>query len=186
MELSIYLPLLHENREIRIVTILPSLDSCASIRCTTGKISLNNSPGYHALSYTWGDPTVSVPIFVDDVEIQVTTNLEAALRHFRPKELPTQYPELRWWIDAICINQSDPVERSHQVQLMRDIYSHASIVIVWLGEERDDSKLALETVLGLARGFEGRGRNRETTLEAIKKLQGTAAFKAIVSFFERP
>jgi hypothetical protein len=116
MELSMYLPLSQEHREIRTVTIVPSLD-----RCATGKISLNNPPEYHALSYAWGDPTITVPIFVNDVEIQVTPNLEAALRHCRPKELPTRYLELRWWINAICINQSDPIERSHQVRLMRDI-----------------------------------------------------------------
>jgi hypothetical protein len=185
MELSIYSPLSHENREIRLVRILSSFDKCAPIRCTTSKISLNKSQGYYALSYAWGDPTVTVPIFVDDVEIQVTTNLEAACRHFRPKELPTLYPELGWWIDAICINQSDPAERSHQVQLMRDIYSHASIVTVWLGEEQDDSRLAIETIDGLTRDFEEK-RNRETALEAINKLQGKAAFKAIISFFERP
>lgn len=36
---------------------------------------------YDALSYTWGDPTVTKPIEVEGITIQVTTNLERALRY---------------------------------------------------------------------------------------------------------
>lgn len=37
------------------------------------------------------------------------------------------------WIDALCINQNDPVENSHQVQLMKRIYRGAHSVYVWPG-----------------------------------------------------
>ena len=37
------------------------------------------------------------------------------------------------WVDAICINQSDLVERGEQVQLMRQIYQKAATVFVFLG-----------------------------------------------------
>jgi hypothetical protein len=113
MESSTYSNLLHDNREIRTVTILPSADPSMPIRCVSLQVSLNKPPGYLALSYACGDPTVIAPIFLDDVVIHVTTNLEAALRHIR---LPT---ELCCCIDAICINQADLAERSQQVQLMR-------------------------------------------------------------------
>lgn len=43
-----------------------------------------------------------------------------------------------FWVDAICINQDDLEERSAQVQIMPQIYSKASCVIVWLG---DDSQM---------------------------------------------
>lgn len=49
------------------------------------------------------------------------------------------------WIDALCINQDDLQERSHQVQMMKQIYSRASSVLVWLGLHRDDSILVLAT-----------------------------------------
>jgi hypothetical protein len=39
-----------------------------------------------------------------------------------------------YWIDAICINQDSVLERNHQVQMMRQIYSNAESVSVWLGE----------------------------------------------------
>ncbi|POS73835.1 hypothetical protein DHEL01_v207766 [Diaporthe helianthi] len=43
-----------------------------------------------------------------------------------------------FWIDALCINQADLDERSAQVQIMPQIYTKASCVIVWLG---DDSQM---------------------------------------------
>ncbi|KAI0129564.1 heterokaryon incompatibility protein-domain-containing protein [Xylariales sp. AK1849] len=48
------------------------------------------------------------------------------------------------WIDAICINQRNVQERSHQVEMMRDIYAKANEVSVFLGAKRDDSKYAIE------------------------------------------
>jgi hypothetical protein len=41
-------------------------------------------------------------------------------------------------VDAICINQKDDKERGHQVGMMRDVYSKATDVLVWLGESSKD------------------------------------------------
>ena len=41
---------------------------------------LEEKPVYEALSYTWGDPEVTRPIWVNGVEMDVTLNLEVALR----------------------------------------------------------------------------------------------------------
>jgi len=38
------------------------------------------------------------------------------------------------WIDALCINQADIVERNSQVQMMGEIYSWAKEVISCLGD----------------------------------------------------
>lgn len=43
------------------------------------------------------------------------------------------------WVDAICIDQSNVSERNHQVQLMKQIYSSAERVLVYIGEEQDNS-----------------------------------------------
>jgi hypothetical protein len=50
------------------------------------------------------------------------------------------------WVDAICINQEDDVEKSSQVILMRDIYQAAEETLVWLGEAADDSGLAFSLI----------------------------------------
>jgi hypothetical protein len=56
--------------------------------------------------------------------------------------LPLDKSPERWkhfWIDAVCINQRDISERNDQVAMMRDIYSNASFVLVWLGNECEGS-----------------------------------------------
>ncbi|KAM5350088.1 hypothetical protein ACJ41O_006593 [Fusarium nematophilum] len=53
------------------------------------------------------------------------------------------------WADAVCIDQTDLVERARQVQYMRLVYKCAARVIVWLGEKQDWT----ETAVLFARGF---------------------------------
>ncbi|KAK1072171.1 hypothetical protein LTR74_002745 [Friedmanniomyces endolithicus] len=74
----------------------------------------------------------------------VTRNLRRALQQLR---LPDQ--SRRLWVDAICINQSDVTERSQGVSMMRQIYSGAQRVDVWLGpsDERTAGAISLlETI----------------------------------------
>jgi hypothetical protein len=78
---------------------------------------------YVALSYTWGDPTKTKEIFVNGKSVQVTVNLEHALRILRNK-LPMRVG-VRLWVDALCVNQADVEEKNLQVQRMRDIYKQA-------------------------------------------------------------
>ena len=98
---------------------------------------------YVALSYTWGSPTDKVPIRCGDPgqNIMIPRNLYSAL-HCLAREpwqgaMKTDDPigyETWIWADAICIDQSDPDEKSQQVPLMRQIYQSADVVLVWLGE----------------------------------------------------
>ena len=50
------------------------------------------------------------------------------------------------WIDAVCINQSDLEERSQQVTMMRQIYSKATTVLIWLGEDDHTTASALDFI----------------------------------------
>ena len=93
---------------------------------------------YEALSYTWGDPSNEVTIYLDDNPFQVTKNLDTALRFIRQRREPRTL-----WIDAICINQTDTAERNVQVGHMNIIYSHASQVLVWLGESDPEVEEAM-------------------------------------------
>lgn len=108
-------------------------------------------PDYEVLSYAWGPPGAEEEIHVLKPSapstgtssfslgcLAVRANLAAALRHLRYRDR-----ERRLWIDALCINQSSASERSHQVYMMHDIYRHVRRVVVWLGAERDNSKLGV-------------------------------------------
>jgi ankyrin repeat protein len=48
------------------------------------------------------------------------------------------------WIDALCINQMNDSERTHQVALMGEIYTMAKRVIAWLGPAYDSSDSGVE------------------------------------------
>ena len=84
---------------------------------------------YIALSYVWGDTHTKQEIFVNGISMQVTHNLEAALRRLRDCCRIKQ--GFKVWVDAICINQSNIVERSEQVGKMRDIYASAWHIVVF-------------------------------------------------------
>ncbi|EWY85773.1 hypothetical protein FOYG_12880 [Fusarium oxysporum NRRL 32931] len=66
-------------------------------------------------------------ILCDGKGVYVKSNLYQALLQLR-KARPGLY-----WIDAICINQSNLAELGQQVQMMNRIYSSASQVTIWLG-----------------------------------------------------
>ncbi|KAJ8126832.1 hypothetical protein O1611_g6807 [Lasiodiplodia mahajangana] len=123
------------DRNIRLLELLPGRPS-DDIRCVlTTHPLLPGVVKYEALSYVWGDPDVTKPISVNGDSLQVTVNLRSALRHLRR----TNKSRILW-VDAICIDQSDPDERAYQVSFMGDIYRSAKRVIIWLGQSDHHTK----------------------------------------------
>ena len=41
------------------------------------------------------------------------------------------------WLDGICIDQANDLEKNHQVAFMSSIYDHGSRTLVWLGDSGD-------------------------------------------------
>lgn len=90
-------------------------------------------------TYTWGESSETKRIFLDGMPFTVRSNLYAVLVIFVIMYLNQTLPEPHlFWIDAICIDQANLQERSHQVNMMGDIYSLPERVIVWLGDSNDD------------------------------------------------
>ncbi len=48
------------------------------------------------------------------------------------------------WIDAICIDQANIDERSKQVLRMGRIFQQADRVLVWLGDDANQSDLEMD------------------------------------------
>jgi hypothetical protein len=124
-------------RGLRLLQI--SSDDSDEISCTLMPSSLDDKPPFFALSYVWGDPIKIQPIRCNGLAFEATENLVAAI-----KQLRNRYPETKFWIDAICINQKDLPERAQQVQMMRDIYRSAAQVVVYLGEETEGLGRAMD------------------------------------------
>lgn len=51
----------------------------------------------------------------------------------------------------ISINQADTHERNEQILLMRRIYQRAARLEIWLGDEYDDSKRAIQMITLIAK-----------------------------------
>ncbi|RYP80464.1 hypothetical protein DL769_002449 [Monosporascus sp. CRB-8-3] len=128
----------------RILEILPGLENRLNCRLHTACLS-ENTHSYEALSYTWKDPNQSCYRFLRSVEpgvqpsiicngihVPVSWNLFSALRALRYGDRSRFI-----WADALCINQNDNTELSHQVQRMSPIFENASRVVVWLGIDED-------------------------------------------------
>jgi hypothetical protein len=109
-----------------------------SLRCELIKAFLDDSPPYHALSYTWDVSGEPVDIKLQGKDFSVSQNLYQALLQLRKR-----FPRTSFWIDAISINQNSIPERNEQVPLMGDIYSIATKVVVWLGLDALGTELAI-------------------------------------------
>jgi hypothetical protein len=135
-----YVSLDPAKNTIRLLGLLPG-EASDHIQCEIKEVPLSQKPVYEALSYAWGDPTACVTITVENKQHAVTRSLDIALRHLRST---TEVRVL--WIDALCINQKDNNEKSHQVHMMKSIFQSASRVIIWLGEEQHNSDIAMELI----------------------------------------
>src|ERR1700742_1734230 len=115
-----YTALEKDKREIRLLTVHPRRPNAlytpqhynGLLSFTMTVVSLNEPPQYTALSYVWGDASNKKQAVVDGSVIDVTANLEAALRHLDQEPEPVVL-----WVDAVWINQEDIHERNEQVQL---------------------------------------------------------------------
>lgn len=102
---------------------------------------------YHTLSYVWGDATDTLPITVNGAGARITRNLHHFLEHLR-NQSDRRGP---YWADALCMNQKDNEEKNVQVAMMGDIYSNSSICIAWLGNEDDNTRIAIQVLRAIER-----------------------------------
>ncbi|KAG7006429.1 hypothetical protein G7Y79_00014g036040 [Physcia stellaris] len=139
------------SRSIRLLHIFDISSAEATSGYNLVKVSLDETPIYTALSYTWGCPfspqeqrSVRWPnhesclILTNGQTLSIGQNLFSAISSLQSLRLYGYY-----WIDAICINQSDLQEKNTQVAMMGDIYGNAANVLIWLGDEDWNSKVAM-------------------------------------------
>jgi Heterokaryon incompatibility protein (HET) len=146
-----YTPLNGDSgEEMRLVFLLPG-DEWSTICCQlrtsalpSDKIDQGDTSSYAALSYVWGHTNHDRSILLEEKPVLVRENLWMALFYLRSK---THVKIL--WIDALCLNQADTLERNHQVSQMGRIYGSADHVIVWLGLPTEQSYSALRYLQSL-------------------------------------
>ncbi|OCK83998.1 HET-domain-containing protein, partial [Lepidopterella palustris CBS 459.81] len=162
-----YSPLLGLGR-IRLLRLMP-LGKTDHIQCQLFDYPIEETGErtclYEALSYVWGGLDKPRSISIGGYDLPVTTNLYAALLHLRD-----QFIERILWVDAICIDQDNLIERAQQVQFMGTIYCKAHRVIVWLGEALADDDRALNAIRIAADEEITKFSTNETNQQAILDL----------------
>lgn len=141
MERYRYKPIDLSSDAIRIVRLCRGYHT-EGIRCELFEAYLDQIEGvsYEAVSYTWGNQSKEATILLDGKEALVTGNLFAALSCLR---LVGEDKIL--WIDALCIDQGNDLEKGHQVSRMKLIYEYAERVIIWLGPSNDDIDVLMDS-----------------------------------------
>ena len=156
-----YVPI--KPTEIRLLYIQPAKNLDTDLFVSIQTIADTDvGPGalqeYEALSYHWGSGPAIKPVYLEGQELlpktnfndlavlkmivpdcrkgkrfYVRSNLDKALRHLRDH---TETVIL--WVDAICINQDDKVEKPAQIAKMKHIYNKAYNVCIWLGDGKGE------------------------------------------------
>ncbi|KAI0161466.1 heterokaryon incompatibility protein-domain-containing protein [Xylariaceae sp. FL1272] len=179
--LDAYRDLRNELEEVRILHLYP-MSQGDEVRCSLEYVSLRNEtlPSFEAVSYCWGDQSrhEKIKLVTADPsgnetfesDVTVTESLYCALKGLRNAENVRLL-----WVDAICINQRDIDERNSQVSLMRQVYSRARQVVIWLGEEYNQftgSFRMLQEILSIQR----EGPERFQSQISLDKPHGHAEF----------
>ncbi len=200
-------PLPSPATHIRLIELLPPVAvgsastpvSETPLRCRISSAPLTLLPPFAALSYTWGDnkaarylsiqPSaaagcsqdadggMTTPTLTTEFSLlRITPSLEGALRHIRRPSEPVTL-----WVDQICIDQGNVPEKNAQVAAMKDVYSGASQVLVWLGLSSPTSDWFVDRMraLGTLARHEGVDRlfdpTRRTADEYWRFINGAAA-----------
>ena len=200
----VYRPLEASKNEIRVLLLYSSKEDEDPVKCELVTIGLDDDTRalqarmrfgamlkmFKALSYTWGDLQKTDQITLEGHQFPVTKNLYSALarlRNLNQAAMKTNQPfPSVWWVDAICINQDDVLERNQQVSLMTRIYKKCFAVQIWLGETANNSDLAMELATQIA-AMRPRGPgDPEVVYPEHTMDQKVLHWKALTALLQRP
>ncbi|KAM0341670.1 hypothetical protein ACHAPU_009916 [Fusarium lateritium] len=142
-----YKPLCQDHDCTRLLQILAATKEDDPIICSLHEVAFGERPKFDALSYMWGNGLDECHITLNGVSVKIRQNLHDALYYLRKHTPGTLY-----WIDAMCINQKDILERNRQVRMMHHIYLRAQTVVVWLGKKYDAYQATIPKLEQLSHG----------------------------------
>ncbi|EGU85303.1 hypothetical protein FOPG_13649 [Fusarium oxysporum f. sp. conglutinans race 2 54008] len=137
-----------KDKQIRLLTLDKN---SAQVSCKLTIHNFEECPDYFALSYAWGPPPPECEISLNDHKFMIRENLFNCLSSFlrRPhRPTPTGFnskgntaaasevENACFWIDQICIDQTNIPERNQQVSMMDKIYTRSKETVVWVGTEK--------------------------------------------------
>jgi hypothetical protein len=106
----------------------------------------------------------------------LTANVDVMLRHLRKA-----YDSRNLWIDALCIDQTDDLEKAEQVASMGAIYKWADKTHVWLGAATDHDQIPAVFAFLKQWAISGRAPKNSAAEFTTKSIEASVA-----AFFTRP
>ena len=158
-----YRPLDTDRASIRLIKLQPG-QTIDALHCEIEHVSLQDSPIYDALSYSWGISADDIDLISPEGSFKIRQSIEQAL-----KQLRHPGTQRRLWIDVVCINQGDSTEKGQQVQMMHRIYSQAATTVAWLGLEDEFTSPAFKMISELHEKMEMWSKDVVHTLPKGKK-----------------
>lgn len=121
----IYEELSPERRNIRLLQILPTEDlTDLRLRLLSANIEIVE---YTAVSFVWGNDVEMHEVWINSEKMGLPAKIFTMLQNTW-----RQRPRTLFWIDSVCIQQANHLERQHQVMLVSDVFQHASQVMALL------------------------------------------------------
>ena len=171
---SIYRSLDPSQQEVRVLTLHKDRDD-APIVCSIEQGPLASVKPFSALSYCWGVAGDTKDIVVEGIPVLIRANLWYFLHSLRATN-----GQMRIWVDYICIDQLNHVEKGHQVGMMTAIYKGAVAVYAWLGEASTSSNKAFQYL------NEDLAKQTMTESRDVIRKRRRAAINAFQTVLRRP
>ena len=129
------------KEHIRLFMLFPG-EGDAPLKGAIYSLPFDDAGIYRTLSYVWGDTEQQMhPLVTPEGSVQITDALKAILEKLRMR-----MKSVTLWIDALCVNQADPVEKAQQIRLLPGIFQEATCTLAFLGAD-NDGDAAIEMLL---------------------------------------
>ncbi len=176
---------LHAN-EIRLFRGYLDKDGAFHGELQPFRIDSPKLPAFQAASYTWGVPAYTQSITIGGQKLAVLDSLCPLLRFALGKD-PLQ-PSGWWWVDSLCIDQKNDIEKASQVPMMGTIYRMAQRTTVWLGDEADNSTLAIKFLHFLSAALLEDKMFSKEWMDTVEPRDGAygSDWEAVEKLFARP
>lgn len=130
----IYASLNSSSRQFRLLRLIESTPDCPQCELKTFSLSEDDLPPWKALSYRWGEDPPELSVKLDGCTILVRRSLHTFLQQMVIEK------RCNWFfVDALCIDQTNEAEKTNQVSLMSTIFRDAEEVIAWIVHEPDNN-----------------------------------------------
>ncbi len=185
-------PCFNAETDIRLFRVRTSSLHRGDMKLEFGVTNLSSADPYIAISYEWGsDQIVSTMERDDGFQIGLTESATEIIKYVLGERRRKEWV----WMDAICINQNNEVEKRHQVALMGEIYSSALQVLACIGPHSrggDEALKFVPKVYKILKDFEHSGYKDAMTIaqrlvDLDPRMTRWAALWSLLrsSFFER-